>query len=42
MPELIRRGFDKIVWDQKIHNMIKSKWFRKHENDLNDNQTDLE
>ena len=24
MPELIRRGFDKIVWDTKIHSIMKS------------------
>ena len=23
MPELIRRGFDKITWDKNIHNALK-------------------
>ncbi len=30
MPELIRRGFDKIVWDTTMHNKVKLDWFHNH------------
>lgn len=26
MPELIHRGFDKIIWAKSIHNAVKLNW----------------